>query len=184
MEGTSLYRLDTYSLIVTKYEMRSRDFSEFTVGTLASLSAAVVGTKIDAARLNGCSVQRLKYNMDYDGKVAGTASGPLLYGLVLELSVTEIAEFFAADPQSRVDEAALEESQRRILVLGAIGQSQLSGQEAGEVSAMKRGKWPGWPIIEGEGVSHFIFNRNPGDPMPTGMFFQIYTEMYGEWARD
>ncbi len=168
---------------MTKYEMRSRDFSEFTVATLASLTAGLIATKIDAARLQGCTVEKLRWNADWLGKTSGVAEGPLAFGLSYDNTIAEIAAFYAADPQSQDDELELARSQLPIIELGRVGQSQISSLE-NPIVALRHGKWGGWPIREGKTLSHYIFNANPGDPFSTGMTFQLYTEILGEWRQD
>ncbi len=168
---------------MVKYPMRSRDFSEFTVGTLASLTGNQTATKIDTARLNGCSIRKTRYHIAWQGKTAGPTEGPVVYGIAVGLATADLAAFFAADPQSRMDDEPLMDSQRQVLVLGLIGQPQTSSATLTNMS-MKNEKWPGWKIIEGEAINHFIFNLNPGNPMATGMTVQMYVEMYGDWLND
>jgi len=166
---------------MTKWKMRSRDFSEFTISTLASLTALSNNTKIDSNRLNGCTIEKVNWKADWSGKTAGVTEGPLHFGLAMDLTIAEIVLAFTADPQSRVDEAELEESMQRILTLGSVGQS--SGGAAERDSRLRFGKFP-WDIIEGTKLIHWVFNANPGDPLATGMTFTLYTEVFGEWLRD
>lgn len=168
---------------MTKFEMRSRDFSEFTVGTLASLTAGVIPTKIDGSRTQGCSIEKLRWSADWLGKTAGVGEGPLAFGLSYDCTIAEIAAFYAADPDGQDAELELARSQLPILELGRIGQSQISGLE-NPIIATRNASWPGWPIREGKALSHYMFNANPADPMATGMTFQLYTECYGEWRQD
>ncbi len=167
-------------------DMRSRDFSEFTLGTLASLTAITLGTKIDTSRLQGCDFSRARYKVDWQGKTAGVTEGPIVYGVHNNKTLAEIALFFAADPQSSEDEIAVTESKLPVIVLGMVGQpSTNSGDKGGQSDAMMLNfKWPRWAILEGEFWAHFVFNLNPADPLATGMTLQLYTEVYGEWLND
>ncbi len=169
---------------MTKYPMRSRQLTEFTVGALASLTAQLNATRIDGARLNGCNIRKMKYSMNYLGKTSGANEGPLVYGVSLAMTTAEIATFFASDPQSRMDEVELEESQKKILVLGVIGQAATTAPLSGETAGLKNAKWPFGDIIEGATWQHFVFNLNPANALTTGMLFQLYTEVYGDWLRD
>jgi len=168
---------------MAKFEMRSRDFSEFAVGTLASLTAGLISTKIDSSRLQGCIPRKMRWNADWLGKTQGVAEGPLAFGLSTGMTGTQIASAYSADPQSTFDTAEIEESQPRMLELGRIGQSQISALE-NPMIGLRTVKWPGWRVIEGITLSHYIFNANPGDPFSTGMTFQLYTETFGEWLDD
>ncbi len=167
-----------------KYEMRSRDFSEFTVGTLAALTAGLISTKIDASRLQGCSIEKLRWTVDYVGKTIASTEGPIAFGLSLGNTIAEVAAFYAADPQGQDDELELARSQLPIIELGRIGQSQSTPAQGAETAALKHGKWGGWPVREGVTLSHYIFNANPADAMATGMLLQLYTECLGGWRQD
>ncbi len=167
-----------------KYPMRSRDFTEFTIGTQGSLIAQIAATKIDGSRLQGCSIRKLRWKMGFFGKTAGANEGPLAYGFSKSLTIAEIAECFAADPQSSQDDAQLEQSRRNLLVVGIIDQIETESSIGKDSRSLKNAKWPGWPIIEGESWNHFIFNLNPSNALTTGMFFQMYTEVYGDWGND
>ncbi len=166
-------------------EMRSRDLSEFTIGTLASLTVARISLRIDSTRLNGAYVKDYRYNVDWFGKTAGANEGPILYGLVAGMTDAEVAAVFAADPQSREDDVAIAESKEHIVVHGVVGQSttESGNSNAAGLDRMRNGKWY-WPIIEGESLQHFVFNRNPVNAMATGMILSIYSECYGGWLRD
>ncbi len=170
---------------MVKYPMRSRDFTEFSVGTLASLTAIVAGTKIDAARLQGCNIRRLKYHVGYLGKTGGVAEGPVAFGVCKGMSVTEVKNFYAADPQSSsADDVSLMESQFPILELGRVEQQGSNGPTDNVTPGLRSAKWPGWSILEGQTWNHYIFNANPNDPLTGGMFLQMYTEALGDWLND
>ncbi len=169
-----------------KYEMRSRDFTEFTLGTLASLTAIIAGTKIDASRLQGCSIEKLRYAVGLIGKTSGVSEGPVCYGVSMGNTIAEIAAFYAADPQGQDDELELARSQLPIIELGRFDQTSQSTETLVDPSStrMMNGKWGGWPIREGVAWNHYVFNMNPNDPLSTGGFLQLYTEALGEWRQD
>ncbi len=163
--------------------MRNRALMEFTIGTLAANTAILGSSRIDATRLNGCTIDKLRYNVSWFGKTAGVNEGPISYGFSRSMTIAQIAEFFAADPQSRADVEALEQSHRPIVVLGVVGQSQVENSTAGPNDSMRNGKFP-WDILEGMAFSPFVFNNNPANPMTGGMFLQLYHEEYGSWLKD
>ncbi len=166
--------------------MRSRDFTEFTLGTLASLTAMIAGTKIDGSRLQGCSIEKLRYAMSYFGKTAGAGEGPIAYGVSLGNTNAEIAAFYAADPQGQDDELELVRSQLPIIEFGRVGQVEQSTSVTPNAigTKLQSAKWGGWPIREGVSWNHYVFNANPNDPLATGMLLQLYTEALGEWRQD
>lgn len=171
---------------MTKYEMRSRDFTEFTLGTLASLTAIIAGTKIDATRLQGCSVEKVRYSTGIIGKTGGVSEGPVAFGLSMGNTITEIAAFYAADPQSQSDELELAWSQLPIIELGRYQQnaSVSTTTPAQADLPLRHGKWGGWPIRQGIAMNHYVFNLNPNDALTTGGVLQLYTELLGEWRQD
>ncbi len=167
-----------------KYPMRVRDFKEFTLGTQGALIAQIAPTKIDAARLQGCTIRKLRWKMGFFGKTAGANEGPLGYGFSKDLTIAQISECFAADPQSSQDDEQLERSHRNLLLLGMIDQIETESSIGKDSRSLKNAKWPGWPIIEGETWDVFVFNFNPSNALTTGAFLQMYFELYGDWARD
>ncbi len=173
---------------MVKYPMRSRDFTEFSILTLASLTAIVAGTKIDNTRLQGCDIQKLRYAVSWAGKTAASTEGPLAYGVCKGMTVAEVANFYAADPQSsKADDVALMESQFPIVEIGRVGQNSVTSDGGGngaDQSRLRHAKWGGWKIIEGTSWNHYVFNANPNDPMATGMLLQLFTEVLGEWLAD
>ncbi len=167
--------------------MRVRGLNEITMGTLASLTALLSSTKIDANRLNGCRLRKNFYKADWQGKTAGVSEGPIHYGFSYSMTIAKIAAFFAADPQSKVDLIAEAESHEKLLWLGTIGQPSTNSGGTGTGPAdsiMRRFTWPFGDIIEGTTFSVFVFNANPGDPLATGMTFQMASQLMGDWLND
>ncbi len=166
-------------------DMRSRQLCEFTVGTLAALTAALCATKVDSSRLNGCTIKKIRFNTSFFGKTAGANEGPIAYGLSRGMTTAEIAECFAADPQSRQDTDELDKSKRPLMVLGVVGQAEVSSDTGGGLGTlMRNATFPWREIIEGDNFHHFIFNLNPANAMATEMLLQIYSEFYGDWLSD
>ncbi len=160
--------------------------TEFSLGTLASLTAILGGTKIDSSRLQGCTIRKARYDVSMFGKTAGAAEGPIVFGISLDVTIAEIAAFYAADPQSSKDELELARSQFPILELGRYGQVTQSDSVTPDNDNVKLKffKWPGWKIIEGITLNTYIFNANPNDPLSTGALLQFTTEILGDWLND
>ncbi len=93
-----------------------------------------------------------------------TAEGPVYYGFCDgNLSLTEIAEVFASDPQSEEDDPAGDRANRRLIVHGQWGQATLSDETAGALVPWKRLLWPrSWVIREGNSLNAFVFNVGGG----------------------
>ncbi len=140
-------------------EMRSYNAINMALGTLASLTATSQALKIDAARLQGCRPRKIEYSIEYTAKPGNT--GGLLYGLAEGLSLTEIVQWFAADPQHDADPAEIEKSTRHILILGYITKqgTATTNDGLGDAGMIKRLNWPGWELIEGEDLLFFFFNN-------------------------
>ncbi len=165
--------------------MRSRDLTEFSVGTLGSLTAALGGTKIDGARLQSCTIEKLKYGVSMFGKTAGASEGPIAYGVSHDNTIAEIAAFYAADPQSTADELEITRSQFHIIEFGRYGQVTQSDSVTPDapMTKLQASNWPGWQINRGTAWQHYVFNANPNDALATGTLLQLYTEALGEWLR-
>lgn len=162
--------------------MRSRIVTTHTLSTLGAGAAIIAGTRIDATRLNGCKPREIHYGVSIRGKT--TDQGPLLYGLSVGLSAGEIGEWFSADPQSRKDADELEQSQRKVLVLGHIHKEVTSGADGNAVpDGLQSVDWPGWEVIEGETLNTFVLNAD-GSALSTGTIVDLFTEILGEWLND
>ncbi len=171
---------------MTAMEMRARQLSEFTIGTLGALTAQLSATRVDSTRLNGCRIDKIRYNVDWFGKTAGANEGPILFGYSRGMTTAEIAACFAADPQSRQDTVQLDASQSPMLVLGSVGQSttESGNSNASGGQRMHSARFPWKEVIEGDNFHHFVFNLNPANAMATGMILSLYSELYGDWLRD
>ncbi len=159
--------------------MRSRALAEFTLATLASNTFLIGSTRIDAARLQGTDVRKIAYTATWTARTA--FEGPLLYGVSVGLTVAELKEWFEADSQSRVDTAAIEESQRHAVILGSMGDSQASSND--EVAIWRKSNWPGWDVIEGEAVNMFVVNAD-SSAFTTGGLCKLFMQFLGEWRED
>ncbi len=157
--------------------MPDRTWFNFTapLGTLGSLTAVLTAsTKIDSSRLMGAIPREISFDYSFDGKT--NDEGPVVYGLSVGLSISEIKEFFAADPQSRAHSAALEESQRKVFVMGILGRLSTG---SGDDIPWKTVKWPGWHVVEGETLSFFHFNFG-GNALTTGTNTNFCSQIRGD----
>ncbi len=162
--------------------MRTKIVGTHTLGTLASASAIIAGTRIDSNRLNGCAIRKGKMGISCRGKT--TDEGPLIVGMSVGLTAAQIGEWFTADPQSRNDETELEESQRKVLTVAHIHKEVTTLGSGGDAVGMfVEFDWPGWDVIEGEALNTFVLNAD-GAVLTTGTVIDLYTELYGEWLRD
>ncbi len=166
---------------MVKYPMRTRIVGTHTLGTLTTNNAVVAVTRIDANRLNGCTIRKARYNIDIKGKTAD--EGPLLYGLSVGLTVTEIGGMFTADPQSKADEDEEDKSQRHAVFWGVIPKTFVA-TATDNMNAVnwRNGKWPGWDIIEGQAIETFVLNV--GAQLTTGTVVTMVTEFLGDWRND
>ncbi len=160
--------------------------TEFTLGTLASLTAMLGGTKVDAARKQGCDIKKIRYAVSMFGKTAGANEGPIVYGLAYDVTIAEIAAFYASDPQGQDDELELVRSMLPIIEYGRYGQVTQSDDITPEapMTKLQPGYWGGWPIREGSTLNTYVFNANPNDALTTGALLQFTTEIFGEWRQD
>ncbi len=161
-------------------EMRSFNIIDMDLATLANLTSVQQATKIDTARLQGCVPGPIEYSIEYTAKPATT--GPLIYGLVDSLSNAELAEWFAADPQHDADAGESEASTRSILILGYILKqgTATSNDGLGDAGMIKRLRWPGWDIIEGEQLAFFVFNL--GIALTGNTLIDGFLNVRGDWS--
>lgn len=159
--------------------MRIFGVSNFTVGTLGANTATLGATKIDTSRLQGCKPRKIEFSLDYGGKT--TAEGPIIVGLSNNLTVGEIAELFAADPQLAQDPGASEQSQRPLMILGICGRIRTAADATS--AQWKSRSWPGWHVKEGESLDVFIYNAD-SSPLTGGTTVSLAHRILGDWLND
>ncbi len=150
------------------------------LSTLAALTAVTGALNVDGARLEGMKIKKWKGAFTFDGKT--TAEGPIVYGLSQDLSPTEVAEFFTADPQHTDDVPSVERANRKVFPMGIITR----GSTESDLTQTKLHnlRWP-WPEIrEGHGISIFAFNANIAAALTTGTILDFQSIMVGEWLDD
>ncbi len=165
--------------------MRVRGLVDASLGTLASKTAVLFGTKIDSSRLQGCRDLDVFYGIHLQGKTAGPNEGPIWVGMCTDVVIADIAAWFDADPQSAHDEVEIMRSKHRIQALAYLPQSQTtSGSAIVPTDVLPRKKRFFWDVIEGTTFDFFAFNANGADPLTTGGTLQIPHEILGEWRDD
>ncbi len=129
---------------------------EVALSTLASGAAIIVNTKIDSTRTQGATLEKLWMpNPSWEGKTAG--EGPLLWGLAWENTAILIAEAINSDPQDEDDSVEVEESTRKVVILGAI---PAGGVADINPSNYIRRKIPWKEVPEGATLKFFVFNAD------------------------
>ncbi len=163
-----------------KYPMRCFQTDSQALSTLGALTAIIDNTKIDAARLQGCIPRKFGFQSTFAGKTA--TEGPVLVGLSNGLTIGEIAEWIAADPQRFDDPGASEQSQRPAMILDVLGKSETT--VVGSTHPPWRFyKWPGWNIKEGQALNVFFFNAD-GSGLTTGTIVDWALQVLGDWIDD
>ncbi len=152
---------------------------EVVLSTLATLTAITGATAIDAGRLQGVRLKKMKLACSYKGKTAG--EGPLVVGLCdTTLSVAEIAEAILADPQGVAEVPATEQGNRRVFPIWNIGPG-LVADDAIQMYREVHFPWKDWP--EDKGIKVFVFN-NDGSNLTTGTTVTVFGPVVQEWLRD
>ncbi len=157
-------------------DMRTRVLIDMTIGALGAETAIVAATKIDTSRLMGCRPEKINHAIEFRGKT--TLEGPLVYGLCEGLSAAEIAEWWTSDPQHDDDPEAVEQSMRHAFLLGYFSFGG-TASETGD-RFMRRARWPGWDVIEGEFVTFFVLNIGLA-ALTAGTLVDGFLEMLGDW---
>ncbi len=160
--------------------MRTRVVTTHTLGTLGAGAASIENTRVDANRLNGCTIRKARMGISMRGKT--TDQGPLMIGMSAGLTAAQIGEWFVADPQHRKDEQALEESQRKVMVVAHMDKETTNLVNLDFLGRLRSFKFP-WEIIEGEVLNTMVLNADSAG-LTTGTIIDIWTELLGDWLDD
>ncbi len=164
---------------MARMEMRTTDLLDISVGALAAEVAIAQSLKIDANRLQGCNPRIIEYAIEWRGKT--TLEGPLMYGLTDSMSVTEIREWWQADPQHDDDVGTFERSLRHVKILGYMNfLATVGGNGPISVGHLQTTTWPGWDLIEGEFLNFFILNIGLS-AVTTGILIDGFLHILGDW---
>ncbi len=158
-------------------DMRGVQNARLSLSTLGALTAIFSATKIDAARLEGCKPEKLKWNMDWLGKT--TSEGPIYYGVCGGMTIADVAAFFASDPQHVKDDVPMAQSLESILILGVMPFTR-TALDVAEATKWRTTQWPGWHVIEGEDINVFAFNADSG-ALSTGTVIDWQMQWLGDW---
>ncbi len=152
---------------------------EVALSTLASGAAIIVNTKIDSSRSQGATLDKLWMpDPSWEGKTAG--EGPLLWGIAWELTAILIAEAINSDPQDEDDSVEVEESTRKVVILGAI---PAGGVADINPSSYKRRKIPWKEVPEGATLKFFVFNADAA-ALTTGTIVKFNGFAVTRWRDD
>lgn len=161
-------------------QMRSYDDVEMALSTLAAGAVIKGQLKIDGSREQGIRLSKMKAACSISGKTTG--EGPIIVGLCnTDLSVTEVAEAFAADPQKELDTPASEQVMREVFPIWHFGKGVLTGQ--GDAQPYREVRYPWKDVIEGNGLSWFAINLDSGS-LTTGTLVDVSSVTIGEWRED
>ncbi len=158
------------------------DQGNLVLSTLGALTAITDATKVDAARLQGINIRKLKVAMVWRGKTAG--EGPISYGLAVDMSAAEIKEAMAADPQNAGDPGASEEANRRIYPWGFIAPDTLVEQGYnGGPNFITLPDFPKWSVIEGKALFVYAFNHQ-ASALTSGLVLNWFLRLTYDWRAD
>ncbi len=143
--------------------------ARITVGGLAAGAAVTTGTKIDASRLQGTRIHKMKYHFSFIGKTAD--EGPLVLGFHrANISATEIAEFYAADPQSSLDVPGIDQANFDVYPAVLIARQQTATAPIPDhMDGWRTLNWPWKNLPEDDAMNIHVCNISAGT-VATGIF--------------
>jgi len=154
--------------------------------TLGAGTAIITNLRQDTARLQGTMIHKMQYVAGIRDKTGN--EGPLIFGFSRAgVSITEIAAFFAADPQSEMDTPSIDEARVDVYPVGVImpdvtespGPAANSGPQG-----FRTVNWPWKKLAHGaDGLNFFVFNRGPA-ALTTGSEFNIVAKIVEEFLHD
>lgn len=154
---------------------------EFTLGALGANDAIAQATKIDATRLNGFRVSKVRISAVVRAKTA--SEGPISWGLLANYSAAELEAAIEADPQSSTDDNVRGDGQW-LTHLGLIGQEIVAAPlTGGGLVAQPIEVMPNWSVIEGKNFSIWAHNQD-GSALTAGTIINAFCEFFGVWLRD
>lgn len=152
------------------------------IGAVAAGAAQLIATKIDAARENGCQLQKLKGWVELDLK--GVNEGPVTFGVSVDCDIAQIAAAFAADPQVMNETQSSEEANRKVFPIASWGRDYTDPPD-GEYLDKYWVDWdiPSWKVREGLAMDYFYFNHSTS-PMTTGAQLRSHAFCKYKWLED
>ncbi len=158
------------------------DFITIALSTLGTLTAILGPSKIDASREMGFRVLRTEYWLEYEGKTDN--EGPIIFGLSVDMTVSQIANAISADPQGRDPEASEANLRAKFPIFPLKMLSEQSTESPGggnAIISMDVAK-VGWSLPEGSHLDFFAFNL--GSALTTGTVIRVFAKHFGVWLDD
>ncbi len=157
-------------------------FLNQTLGTLAQNTALVVNTKIDSGRTQATRIKKFKYMFRFSGKTQ--TDGPIYFGFNRgNVSTSEIAEFFAADPQSSLDVPAIDRARFDVYPVGVMMlNTTVQPAITGDLPVFQHLAWPWKHMPEGDVLQMFAFNDGPA--LQTGTVLGLHAIIVEEFVRE
>ncbi len=149
------------------------------IGALASATAILLGTKIDASRENGFKIFKAKINLTYRAKTVD--EGPLMWGLCCNVAdAAAIKGILEDDEQSSFGDPEIGGGEW-LKILGYIprGATASDLERAEEMIGTKIN----WVIPEGSKMNVFVFNMDDA-AITTGTLLDYSINWSGVWLRD
>ncbi len=153
-----------------------------TVGALGSLAAITGSSKIDASRLQGSRVVKIRAHMEFLAKTSG--EGPWVVGYNIDTTTQETADALNADPQHRSDPSGLAQQNKvvPIWVIPFSATASLTTLESHEME-MHDIYLPYKDVIEGSQLNWFVFNLEAAT-QTSGAAVRITHVIVEEWRAD
>lgn len=152
-----------------------------TWGVILTKAAIIDTTKVAAARLQGCVVEKLVWNLVWSGKSDGDGPVQLGFAASTNLNEGEIAGAMNASPQ--VDDEDGMVGVRRNLkatthMIAATGTDSTSLID--DRSRFRTMKFPSWKIRQGVGMNIFFFNHSAAS-ITTGVVSTLVLGIKQKW---
>ncbi len=153
-----------------------------TIGALLALDAVTGVSKIDAARLNGFRISKIKCFPKLTGKT--TAEGPLMFGIAANMSAGQIEVALENDAQSSAEDNQIGKGQAiwplcmipKDSTGDAVNGATIFPPEGFEVKL-------NWSVIEGKALLYWVYNVS-GSTVTTGAVVHVFSQIFGVWLRD
>ncbi len=167
--------------MVSRQQVQYLDTS-ITLGTLAARTAITSGLAIDGSRNQGVMLKQLKGIFRTRGLTAD--EGPILVGLSLGLSATEVEEALEADPQGFGDVPGTEQGNRRVypVAITENASSQVT-EVAQQMDWWRKIRFPWKEIREGETLAVWAYNLSAA-VLTTGGSVRFNGVAVQEWLDD
>ncbi len=150
------------------------DNEKIDLSTLAAGVAILGASKIDASRAQAFRVVMSEIVVSYDGLTA--AEGPISIWLSMNMSVTEVANWLAADPATKFDPPV--KGKGMYMKLLASSDRSVSGVFNNGTPIIVK---PNWTVGEGQGLNIAVVNDDAG-ALTTGVAVFVRSHHMGVWV--